>query len=130
MRCNAFSFIQGLLCFSCAIEGNKNCLVGGTGCWPVLFHADGEEERCLHRIEHLERDTPQKPAMSSTQTMRCHCNQEIIVIFLRIRDDLCCWVSLQNFRLYLSRPFIYQPPGYVRQVIPRLCHLLVKPVLG
>jgi len=81
-------------------------------------------------MENLAGDTTQKPAMAPTQTMRCHCDQGIIALFLSIGDDLCCQVSIQNFRMYIYPPTIRKPPGYALQVVLRPCHLLFKPVLG
>ena len=99
---NAFRFIQGLLCHPCAIERDKNGLVGDRTCWPVRFSMRVEEEqRRGQRVEHLDRDTAEKPAMSATQTMRCHCHQGNVVLLLRIRHDLGCRVSIQNLRLYV-----------------------------
>src|SRR6266571_1572364 len=122
VRCNAFRFIQGLLCHPCAIEWDKNGLVGDRICWPVRFSMRVE-------VEQLDRDTAEKPAMSATQTMCCHCHQGNVVLFLCIRDDLGCRVSIQNLRLYVYPPLIRELPGYVRKVVLRPCHFFVEPVL-
>src|SRR2546421_1721833 len=89
-----------------------------------------EEKRCGQHMEHFDRDTTQKPTMSPTQTMCGHCDQGNIMLFLSIRDDLCCRVSLQNLRLYVYPSLISEVPGYMRQVVVRPFHLFVKPVLG
>src|SRR5258708_17648562 len=93
-RRNALCFFHGLLSHRRPIQRYEDGMVGNRASRRVPFSPRTEQEhRRRHLVEYLRSDTAEPPAISTTQTMRCHGVQRDIMVMMRIRDDLCCWIS-------------------------------------